>query len=208
MTVLDALETYIQTGNPYSGSTSSSSAGNGCLMRLAPIPLYFAANPEEAVIMSYGSSKTTHGALTCLDACRYFGGLIVGALNEAKKEVLLSERYTPVEGLWTRLPLCPEIDEIARGSFKIKDPPEIIGNGYVVNCLEAALWAFHRSSCFEEGCLMAVNLGYDADTTGAIYGQIAGAYYGVDDIPKSWLDKLSQRELITNYATMLYDYSQ
>ncbi|MDP2644144.1 MAG: ADP-ribosylglycohydrolase family protein [Desulfobacterales bacterium] len=76
--------------------------------------------------------------------------------------------------------LCPEIDEIACGSFKRKEPPQIVGSGYVVKSLEAALWAFARSSSFREGCLFAVNLGDDADTTGAIYGQLAGAFYGPD----------------------------
>jgi len=75
-------------------------------------------------------------------------------------------------------PLTSEIDEIARGSFRHREPPDIEGTGYVVKSLEAALWAFHRGGSFQEGCLMAVNLGDDADTTGAVYGQLAGAYYG------------------------------
>jgi ADP-ribosyl-[dinitrogen reductase] hydrolase len=75
---------------------------------------------------------------------------------------------------------------VARGSFKSKQPPVIKGTGYVVNALEAALWAFYRSESFREGGLLAVNLGDDADTTGAIYGQLAGAYYGVEQIPSEW----------------------
>ena len=80
--------------------------------------------------------------------------------------------------------MSPKIDEIASGSFTRRNPPVIKGTGYVVKSLEAALWAFNKSSSFEEGCLLAVNLGDDADTTGAVYGQIAGAYYTVDDIPR------------------------
>jgi ADP-ribosylglycohydrolase len=76
---------------------------------------------------------------------------------------------------WKRHALTPEIVEIANG-FKHKEPPEIIGTGFVVRSLEAALWAFHRSDSFREGALRAVNLGDDADTTAAIYGQLAGAY--------------------------------
>ena len=81
--------------------------------------------------------------------------------------------------------MVDEIAEVASGSFKVKNPPEIRGTGYVVRSLEAALWAFARSSSFEEGCLLAVNLGDDADTTGAVYGQIAGAYYGESGIPRT-----------------------
>ena len=130
--------------------------------------------------------------------------MIVGALRGVVKDELLSERYCPVPGLWERLPLCAEIDEIAAGSFKRRQPPEIVGSGYVVKSLEAALWAFHRSETFAEGCLMAVNLGDDADTTAAIYGQIAGAFYGLDAIPSGWREKLADRELISNVAAGLH----
>jgi ADP-ribosylglycohydrolase len=85
--------------------------------------------------------------------------------------------------LWPEVPLHPAIDEVAAGSFKRKNPPEIRGTGYVVDSLEAALWAFHRSSNFRDGCLMAANLGDDADTTAADYGEIAGAFYGMSGIP-------------------------
>ena len=86
--------------------------------------------------------------------------------------------------------MAEKIAAIADGSFKDKEPPEIKGKGYVVDALEAALWAFHKSQDFREGALLAVNLGDDADTTGAIYGQIAGAYYGAEAIPAEWRNGL------------------
>lgn len=122
---------------------------------------------------------------------RCMGALIVGAVNGTSKDALLTKHYSPVEGLWQQCPLVLEIDEIAAGSYKHRSPPEIVGTGYVVKSLEAALWAFYRSGSFRNGCLLAVNLGNDADTTGAIFGQLAGAYYGEDGIPPSWLDKLA-----------------
>ncbi len=112
--------------------------------------------------------------------------------------------YSPVPGLWIRSPLCPAINAIALGSFKHKEPHQVKGTGYVVDSLEAALWAFHKSTNFKDGCLMAVNLGNDADTTAAIYGQIAGAFYGVEGIPSSWRQRLVQRELIQKMATELF----
>ena len=199
-TVYQALREYLDTREPFAGSTHPHTAGNGSLMRLAPIPLFFAANPEEAIRMSAESSRTTHGATTCLDACRYFGGLLVGAIQGVSKEELLSPRYAPVECLWERAPLCPEIDNIVGGSFQQKDPPAIVGSGYVVEALEAALWAFSRSSSFQEGALLAVNLGDDADTTGAIFGQLAGAYYGVAGIPQAWRECLTDADLIQCWA--------
>ena len=143
-----------------------------------------------------------------MDACRYLGGLIVGALGGVDKDELLSERYCPAPGTWDKDPFIKEIDEVAAGSFKDKEPPEIEGSGYVVRSLEAALWAFHRSDSFKEGCLLAVNLGDDADTTAAVYGQLAGAYYGVEEIPEGWRSKLALRDLIESFADRLCQLSQ
>jgi ADP-ribosylglycohydrolase len=202
-TVRGALERYERTGDPYSGPTHPRSAGNGSIMRLAPVPLFYSQEPREAIVKSGESSRTTHGAQAAIHACRYFGALIVGAVNGVDKETLLSERYSPVAGFWERAPLAPEIDEIAAGSFRHREPPKIKGSGYVVRSLEAALWAFSRCDSFREGCLLAVNLGDDADTTGAVFGQLAGAYYGEESIPESWRAKLAYRDLIESTAERL-----
>ena len=150
-TTRDAVVRFERTGVAYAGSSDKWSAGNGSIMRLAPVPLYFAGEPGKAIEMSGDSSQTTHGNIFCIDACRYFGALIAGAVNGADKEELLSEGYCPVNGYWDRNPPGPEIAAIAHGSFKKKNPPAIKGTGYVVQSLEAALWAFHRSTYFEEG---------------------------------------------------------
>ena len=195
-----ALSAFLKTGNPMSGPTDAYSAGNGSLMRLAPVPMLYAGDPKEAIEKSGESSKTTHGARVCIDACRYFGGLIAGALAGTEKEELLADHYAPIPGYWKTHSLISEIDDIAAGSFKKKNPPEIRGTGYVVQSLEAALWAFHKSKTFKEGCLMAVNLGDDADTTGAIYGQLAGAYYGEEGIPEKWLAITAMKNMILALA--------
>ncbi|MBN1221352.1 MAG: ADP-ribosylglycohydrolase family protein [Anaerolineae bacterium] len=203
-TVRAALHKFEQTGEPYCGSTDPMAAGNGSIMRLAPVPLFFAQNPQQAIEMSGQSSRTTHGAAAAIDGCRYLGALLVGAVNGADKEELLSSRYSPLPGYWTKQPLVPEIDEIAAGSFKRRNPPEIKGTGYVVKSLEAALWAFHHSQSYRQGCLMAANLGDDADTTAAVYGQLAGAFYGEQAIPASWRNKLARYDLIVSLAEQLY----
>jgi len=131
------------------------------------------------------------------------GGLIVGAVNGVGKDELLSELYCPVPGYLASHPLTPEIHAIAAGSFKAKVPPAIKGTGYVVNSLEAALWAFAKARDFEEGALLAVNLGDDADTTGAVYGQIAGAYYGYAGIPERWRSVVAESGLILRLADAL-----
>jgi ADP-ribosyl-[dinitrogen reductase] hydrolase len=206
-----ALEHFSRTGQAYSGSCSPYSAGNGSIMRLAPMAMYHALSQrsaQEIVDQCGESSRTTHGAMTTIDGCRYFGALLVGALRGESKETLLSSRYCPGAGCWEAEPLCPEIDEVAQGSFKMREPPEIQGSGYVVRSLEAALWAFFHSTSFAHGCRLAVNLGDDADTTGAVYGQIAGAYYGVEGIPSHWREQLAMRDLIEDYARRLLALSQ
>lgn len=162
-------------------------------MRLAPVPALFAGNPEKAIERSGETSKTTHGAPTAVDACRYLGSAPVGAAHGASKEELLSTRYNPVAGYWDGHPPVPEIGGIARGSFKRRNPPEIRGTGYVVQSLEAALCAFYHCKSFDEGCLTAVNLGGDAEGTGAVYGQLAWAFYGEEGIPECRRSKMIYR---------------
>jgi len=197
-TTRQALTIFAKTGESYPGPDDEYSAGNGSLMRLAPVPLFYISNSLESIEKSGRSSCTTHKHSLAVDSCRYYGGLIHGAVIGKSKEGLLSPRYSPVDGYWEENPLALLVDEVACGSYKDKEPPKIRGRGYVVRSMEAALWAFHNSDSFEEGCLMAVNLGEDADTTGAIYGQLAGAYYGKCEIPERWLDKLVKLDLIEN----------
>ena len=148
-------------------------------------------------------------ARECVDACRYFAALIIGAVQGKSKEEILSAQFTPIAGLWDEEPLAEKVAEIALGSFKSPRPPEISGaiQGYVIPSLQAALWAFYHTDNFADGALKVVNLGYDADTYGAIYGQLAGAYYGAQSIPKRWLNLIAKRDLIESLARRLYEAS-
>jgi ADP-ribosyl-[dinitrogen reductase] hydrolase len=204
-TVRAALARFERFSEPWSGSTDEYTAGNGSIMRLAPVPLFFARTPGIAITRSAHSSLTTHGATEAVDACRYLSALIIGALQGTSKDDLLAPLFTPVPGLWHREPLAPKIHAVAAGSFLEREPPDIRGSGYVVESLEAALWAFGKSRSFEHGALLAVNLGDDADTTGAVYGQIAGAYYGAGAIPERWRSKLAHRETLESFAERLYE---
>lgn len=97
-TVRQALGKFEDKRQPFCDSTDAHTAGNGSIMRLAPVPLFYAKNPLEVLEKSAVSSRTTHGAATCVDGCRYFGNLIAGAVNGVAKDVLLSERYCPISG--------------------------------------------------------------------------------------------------------------
>jgi ADP-ribosyl-[dinitrogen reductase] hydrolase len=207
-TTAQALRRFERTREVYPGATDPHTSGNGSLMRLAPVPMFFARQPKIALECCANSSRTTHGSLQAVDACRYYGAVILGALAGRTKEELLA---APLE--WgfldreTKISLMnfePHIREVANGSFKHKGAAIIRSSGYVVDCLEAALWAFYNSTSFEGGALMAANLGEDADTTAAVYGQLAGAYYGEARIPAAWRSKLAMAELIIEYADRLW----
>ena len=202
-TVSKALTRFRRTGEPYPGSADDWAAGNGSIMRLAPVAIFYAANPRKAIDYSAASSRTTHRAREPVDACRYMASLLVGLLTGRSKQEVLGPRYEAVPGLWDREPLVRTVAKIRQGSFRTRQPPQVRGSGHVIASLEAALWAFERSSSFQEGALLAVNLGDDADTTAAVYGQIAGAWYGMAGLPPHWLDRLAWRERITGFADQL-----
>lgn len=177
---------------------------NGAIMRVAPVPLAFRCDPAGAMAAAGESSKTTHRAAASVDTCRYFAALMGGVLAGADRGVVLGSGFAPVAGVWDREPLTPEVRAVADGSFREKEPPEIRGANDVVRTLEAALWAFSRTDGFEEGCVQAVGLWLDADTTGAVYGALAGAYYGEAALPERWLAKLRYVDLLTDFAERLY----
>jgi ADP-ribosylglycohydrolase len=191
--------------SPWADGSDPYSAGNGSLMRLAPVPLFYAHDPRLAIEQAAASSRTTPGQVEAVDACRDMAGLIAGAMNGASRADLLRTPFAPIDGIWSETPLTPAIARVAQGSFLNAAPPVIRGDGCVTRCLEAAPWTFAKSTSFEDGALLAVNLGEDADTTGAAYGQLAGACYGVNAIPQRWRDRLAIPDLVERCARRLYD---
>ncbi|WP_339273942.1 ADP-ribosylglycohydrolase family protein [Paenibacillus sp. FSL W8-0426] len=190
----NALHRFELTSEPYSGSTDPMTAGNGSIMRLAPVAMAYAHVPEDAVHYAGLSSRTTHAAAESVEACELLAAILVAGIRGADKQQML---HAETGHRWRAgRPYVPAIEEIVQGSYRHKEPPQIQGSGYVVRSLEAALWAFDRSDSFEEGALLAVNLGDDADTTGAVYGQIAGAYYGLEGIPQRWREQLAMKDTL------------
>lgn len=201
-TVLAALQRFCISNDPWAGSINPRSAGNGSLMRLAPVVLYFSPGASMAVDavdrlleMSELSSRTTHGAAECLDACRYFGWLLHLALSgRTLSEVLASRLYQP---------RTDAVAAIMGGSWRHKERDEIRGSGYVIHSLEASIWCVASTDNFRDVVLMAANLGEDADTTAAICGQLAGALYGVEGIPEDWRRQIWMQTYIEEQASRL-----
>lgn len=192
----EALERFRRTGDPVAGSTATDSAGNGSIMRLAPVPIYYQDTPERAIQMSSRQSRTTHQAPECLAACRLLAETLIRALQGmTKEEVLAPSQQT--------LPMSNVLMLIAAGEYKTKSAAQIKGSGYVVASLEAAFWCFWHTNSFKDCVLLAANLGDDADTTAAVAGQLAGVFYGEAGIPASWLKKLAMATEIGQMAEQL-----
>jgi len=195
-----AIESYLRSGEPYSGSADPKTAGNGSLMKLAPIPIFYSGDFQRTMHFAAESSKLTHKAIEAVDACRYFAALLYGALNGESKAKILDGLYSPVPDYWDLHPLTPSVKKIALGSYKSKERSQISSSGYVIDTLEAALWAFYRNDDFRSGALEAVNLADDSDTVGAVYGQLAGAFYGEMELPFDWMRKLYKLQAAYHFA--------
>jgi ADP-ribosylglycohydrolase len=207
-TTLAALARFTKTGDEYCGSDKPNTSGNASLVRLAPVVLFFHRAPEKALARAADSSRTTHANINCVDSCRLLAALIIGALDEKPKAELLSPAFNPTPNYWSKHALCAPVEAIRQGSYQQKDGKTIKGNGYVVHSLEAALWAFATTDSFEAGMLRAVNLGEDSISTGAVFGQLAGAYYGALAIPEHWRNRLTQFHYIEGIAEKLIEEQQ
>jgi ADP-ribosyl-[dinitrogen reductase] hydrolase len=193
ITTRQALTRFEATSDPVAGSTDPRSAGNGSLMRLAPVALRHWQDKAKLVDVAARQSRTTHAAPEAVEACVAFAELLADAIaGEARSQVLAPR--TERQG---------RVGEVLAGSWRGKRRDEIRSSGYVIDSLEAALWCVGRTSSFEEAVLLAANLADDADTVAAITGQLAGALYGAVAIPASWLEMLAWRERLTVAARTL-----
>lgn len=197
-TVLSALRRFQKTGNPYSGMTASWTSGNGSIMRLAPVPIAFSQDEEQAIYYAMQSSKTTHASPMCLDACGWFADILVNFLRGESKDSLFDLTYSAQ---------TEPLQQLQQYEFLDKDHRDLKGSGFVVESLEAAIWCFWHTHSFEDCVLAAANLGDDADTTAAVAGQLAGAYYGYSHIRPDWLENLYWCDRIVQLATELHRLS-
>ena len=195
-TVRAALERYESDGEPMAGSSDPHSAGNGGLMRLAPVAMAWALQAAETSHFAAEATRTTHAAEEALDASRLFATQLRHALNGEDKHIILVGHRARVS--------APAIVDIAKGDVAGWEASGIVGSGYVVDSLRAALWCFATTDDFAAAVLKAANLGDDADTTAAICGQLAGAHYGVQGIPERWRERIAMADTINQLSDQLY----
>jgi ADP-ribosylglycohydrolase len=210
ITTSNALNRFLANKDALaSGNSSEQSSGNGSIMRLAPVPIRFAHfYPDKLAELSRladESSLPTHASEQCRSACRYLASMLTALIQGEDRDTVLSSDWKGLRQLNDIKPLHPLIQEVAEGSFRHRQPPAIQGSGWVVKSLEASLWAFHDADNFEEAVLRAVNLGDDADTTGAICGQLAGAYWGESQIPDSLRSGLARMDMLESALAGILD---
>ena len=195
-----ALMHFRSTGDIHAGPTDPRTAGNGSLMRLAPVALRYWNDPDALRDAARRQSYTTHGATECVDACEALALMLANAIQGKPLSDVLSPSYGST--------LCNGVRTIIAGSWRGKRREEILSSGYVLHSLEASLFCVGSTGSFEEAVLKAANLADDSDTTAAITGQLAGAVYGLSGIPRRWRQTLAWNGRIESLAKRLSEASQ
>lgn len=175
------------------GLTEASSNGNGSLMRIIPFALYGYCRQEDVRYLAEVGSALTHAHLRSKIACYVYSLIIVKMLDNPSKDVI-GEAISEAKNYYGSSEEWAYYEPLF--SIAVRERDTIKSTGYVVDSLEAALWCLLTTNSYKECVLKAVNLGGDTDTVAAIAGGLAGALYGLDAIPKEWLDTLLKRDYI------------
>jgi ADP-ribosylglycohydrolase len=197
------------------GGTSENDNGNGSLMRILPLAFYLHpfwredfTRVEESVGIIHNVSSLTHAHKRSQIACGLYLSIAKNLFDETDLH----------NAIYTGLETAKEYYENEKGytddlkhykcifniNFAKLPEKEIKSTGYVVDTLEAALWCLLNTDNYKDCVLKAVNLGDDTDTVAAVAGGLAGMFYGVDGIPKEWLEKLARRDYIEKLCEDFY----
>lgn len=179
-TTRDALTLWKKDGQTVAPDLNFLS-GNGGIMRLAPVPIYWWYNDNLAAEASRLQSQTTHGSKECLETADKLGRIIARGIRGE--------------------------DQRLNEKLKNLGPNSISSSGYVIDTFIAAQWAVVTTDNFRDAILTAANLGDDADTVAAVAGQIAGSLYGLKGIPEDWVEKLAWKDRILDLTNTLFDMS-
>jgi len=179
---IHAITRFGSTGQirKHCGSVEVSQSGNGCIMRISPTAMYYLDDKDAALVVAENQSMTTHASPLCIEYSKYMVSDLIDFYNDK----------TP--------------QEIWNNDMVDKPRNDVKSTGFVVDTYDAAKWAVQNTDNFKDAVLLAVNLGDDADTVGAVTGQLAGAIYGLDSIPEEWVDVLAWKDYLYELADGLY----
>ncbi|MDY0419433.1 ADP-ribosylglycohydrolase family protein [Enterobacter sp. 170198] len=190
-----ALEQYRRIGPSWYGNTEKHTAGNAAIVRQAPVSIFRRKSLRAIYFESQAQSRATHGAVESINACQFLGLILHYLMSGYPKEASFEPH---------RFPLCARVMIVNAGEYKHKARHQIRSSGYVIDTLEAAMWAVWHTDNFRDAILLAANLADDADSVAATAGQLAGALYGYSGIPQEWKDKLVQHERLVSMAGELF----
>lgn len=193
---LRVLGNHHRTGALLAPETRQKSDGNGAIMRLAPVAIRHWSDLETARRIAVAQSRVTHFSEISAGCCDLLATILVRLINGQDWD----DACALQGGDWP-----DEVRQIAAGHWRDKSRDQISSTGFAVHTLEAALWCVSTTNSFEAALIAAVNLGDDADTVGAVTGQLAGARYGLAEIPGRWLETLVQQDRIRDLAKQLFD---
>ncbi|NJE30098.1 ADP-ribosylglycohydrolase [Thermococcus sp. 18S1] len=201
ITTSNAIERLAEGIPPIeAGGKDEHNNGNGSLMRILPAAYYAyfkLSSLEERLKLIHEVSMITHAHPRSLIGCGIYSLIVWNILDGMDKLESYREAIATAKEFYSRELFAKELTHygrVLRGRIHKVEQSEVRGSGYVVHTLEASLWAFLRNESFADAVKEVVSLGEDADTTGAITGGLAGTYYGIDNIPGEWLEKIEARD--------------
>ncbi len=189
-------------------SAKENDNGNGALMRIFPLYAYLRDKPvAEWIAPIWQHSALTHGHIRSACCCFLYLRFCAHLINkETKEKALEFARRELLDFLMAANLPIEELDTLAtliKADFSTLARTQVQGSGYVVECLEAALWCLFNAEDYRDTVLKAVNLGRDTDTTACVAGAPAALLYGVESIPANWLAALARREDIIGLGDRL-----
>jgi len=190
------------------GGREAKDNGNGSLMRIAPLLFFIKDKPiEERFELTQQVSSITHGHIRSVLSCFYYLEFMRLILMGKDKFETYKELQSIVPKFLNNLSIDPseitQFNRLLKGDIHKLHENEIESSGYVIHTLEASIWCILKTNSYKDAVLLAINLGDDSDTTGAVTGCCAGLLYGLNSIPENWLDKLARRDDIEDLAIRL-----
>ncbi|MGD1712167.1 ADP-ribosylglycohydrolase family protein [Dapis sp. BLCC M172] len=199
----------IKKGRPAieAGGREDRNNGNGSLMRILPLAYtYKNTNFPELIQQVHDCSCITHGHVRSQMACGIYISIAICLLEGLDLKTAYLQGIENIKKIYSEEKYAGEIHRFRKvlgGEVQNIPLTQIHAGGYVLDTLEASLWCLLNTNSFADAVLKAVNLGEDTDTTGAVTGGLAGIYYGIENMPKEWIEVIARKDDIVNLAARL-----
>ncbi|MBD2560975.1 ADP-ribosylglycohydrolase family protein [Nostoc sp. UIC 10607] len=186
------------------GGKVENSNGNGSLMRILPMAYcHRSFTLSELLARVHDVSAITHAHARSQMACGIYISIAVALLEGADLQTAYLQGLQDIQTIYSVREFLlekPHFGRVFSGEIAKVPVEEINSGGYVIDTLESSLWCLLNSSSYSEAVLKAVNLGGDTDTTAAVTGGLAGIYYGVENIPRQWMNQIARKQDIIYLA--------